>query len=39
MAKPYIKKLDDISQKIVYFGIEDETKAHKLYDMHMRKFV
>ena len=30
-AKLYIKKLDDRSQNM-YFGIEDETKAQKLYN-------
>ena len=36
-AKPYIKKLDDRSQKMVYFGVEDGTKAHKLYDLQHKK--
>ena len=30
-AKPYIKKLDKESQKMVYFGVENGTKTHRLY--------
>ena len=36
-AKPYIKNFDDKSQKMVYFGIEDKTKAHRLYDPQHEK--
>ena len=31
-AKPYITRLDNRSQKMVYFGVKDGTKAHRLYD-------
>ena len=37
MEKPYIKKLDDISQKMMYFGVEDGTKAYRLYDPRHKK--
>ena len=36
-TKPYIKKLDDRSQKMVCFGVEDGTKAHRLYDPQHEK--
>ena len=36
-AKPYIKKLDDRNQKMVYFGAKDGTKAHRLYDSQHEK--
>ena len=28
----YLKKLDDISQLMVYLGVEDGGKAHRLFD-------
>ena len=32
MTTQYLKKLDDISQLMVYLGVEDGSKAHRLFD-------
>lgn len=36
-TKLYIKKLDNISKNMVYFGIEDGTMTYKLYDPQHEK--
>ncbi|KAI3435142.1 RRM domain-containing protein [Psidium guajava] len=37
VTTPYLKKLDDRSQVMVYLGVEEGCKAHRLYDPHKRK--
>ena len=37
-AVPHLKKLDDRSVAMVYFGVEG-SKAHRLYDPQTRKIV
>ena len=32
VTTPHLKKLDDRSKKVVYFGVEEGSKAHRLYD-------
>jgi hypothetical protein len=39
LAVPYLKKLDDRSVAMVYFGVEEGSKAHRLYDPQTRKIV
>lgn len=34
---PHVKKLDDRSQSMVYFGVEEGSKAHRLLDPHRCK--
>lgn len=37
---PHLKKLEDRSQQTVYLGVEEESKAHRLFDpRHERKNV
>lgn len=36
---PHLKKLDDRSRKLVYFGVEDGSKAYRLYDPNSNKIV
>ena len=36
---PHLKKLEDRSQKLVYFGVEEGSKAHRLYDPVQNKIV
>ena len=38
-AVPHIKKLDDRSSPMVYFGVEEGSKAHKMYDPRNKKIV
>jgi hypothetical protein len=38
-AKPNLKKLDDRSVPMVYFGVEEGSKAHRLYDPQSKKIV
>jgi len=38
-AVPHLKKLDARSVAIVYFGVEEGSKAHRLYDALTRKIV
>jgi len=39
VVTPHLKKLDDRSRKLVYFGVEDGSKAYKLYDPASNKIV
>jgi len=32
VTTPHLNKLDDRSKKVVYFGVEEGSKAHRLYD-------
>jgi len=32
ITTPHLKKLDDRSKQVVYFGVEEGSKAHSLYD-------
>jgi len=36
---PQLKKLDDRSQRLVYFGVEEGSKAHRLYDPMQKRIV
>jgi len=36
---PQLKKLDDRSQRLVYFGVEEGSKAHRLYDPVQKRIV
>jgi hypothetical protein len=36
---PHLKKLDDRSPPMVYFGVEDGSKAHRLYNPNTKKIV
>lgn len=36
---PYLKKLDDRSQKMMYLDVEEGSKAHRLYDAQNNKIV
>jgi transposase InsO family protein len=38
-AGPHVKKLDDRSVKMVYFGVDEESKAHRMFDPVRRKIV
>jgi len=38
-AEPHLKKLDDRSIPMVYFGVEDGSKAHRLYNPQTKKMV
>jgi hypothetical protein len=38
-AAPHLKKLDDRSVPMVYFGVEDGSKAHRLYDPQSKRIV
>ncbi|XP_066323768.1 uncharacterized protein [Miscanthus floridulus] len=38
-ARPHLKKLDDRSVPMVYFGVEDGSKEHRLYDPQSKKIV
>jgi hypothetical protein len=37
VAKPHLKKLDDRSKPMVYLGVEDGSKAHRLYDPQTKR--
>jgi hypothetical protein len=39
VVKPHLKKLDDRSRKLVYFGVEEGSKAYRLYDPATNKIV
>jgi hypothetical protein len=39
VAVPHLKKLDDRSKQLVYFGVEEGSKAHRLYDPENNKIV
>lgn len=39
VVTPHLKKLDDRSRKLVYFGVEDGSKAYRLYDPASNKIV
>ena len=39
VTTPHLKKLDDRSKKVVYFGVEEGSKAHRLYDPQLNKIV
>ena len=39
LAAPHLKKLDDRSKALVYFGVEEGSKAHKLYDPESNRIV
>jgi hypothetical protein len=36
---PHLKKPDDRSQKLVYLGVEEGSKAHRLYDPVQRRII
>ena len=38
-ATPHLKKLDDRSVPMVYFGVEEGSKAHRLYNPQTKKIV
>jgi hypothetical protein len=38
-VKPYLKKLDDRSMPMIYFGIEEGSKAHRMYDPQTNRIV
>ena len=38
-ATPHMKKLDDRSKQMVYFGVENGCKAHRLFDPRHGKIV
>lgn len=38
-AEPYLKKLDDRSVPMVYLGVENGSKAHRLYNPNTKKIV
>jgi hypothetical protein len=38
-AVPYLKKLDDRSVAMVYFGVKEGSKAHRLFDPQTKKIV
>jgi hypothetical protein len=38
-AEPHLKKLDDRSIPMVYFGVEDGSKAHRLYNPRTKRIV
>jgi hypothetical protein len=38
-AKPHLKKLEDRSVAMVYFGVEQGSKAHRLFDPQSRRIV
>ena len=37
VTTPHLKKLDDQSHMMVYLGVEDGSKAHRLYDPRQNK--
>jgi hypothetical protein len=37
ITTPHLKKLDDRSKMLVYFGVEEGSKAHRLFDPHYKK--
>jgi len=38
-AKAHLSKLEDRSTPMVYFGVEEGSKAHRLYNPQTRKIV
>jgi len=38
-SAPHLKKLDDRSNALVYFGVEEGSKAHRLYDPDTNKII
>jgi len=38
-AVPHLKKLEDRSVPMIYFGVEEGSKAHRLYDPQSRRIV
>ena len=38
-SAPHLKKLDDRSKALVYFGVEEGSKAHRLYDPNTNKII
>ena len=38
-AAPHLKKLDDRNKALVYFGLEEGSKAHILYDPESNRIV
>ena len=38
-AKPNLKKSDDRSHKMMYLGVEEGCKAHRLYDAQHNRIV
>ncbi|CAD6344099.1 unnamed protein product [Miscanthus lutarioriparius] len=36
---PHLKKLDDRSRPLVYFGVEEGSKAHRLFDPNTNKII
>jgi hypothetical protein len=38
-AVPHIEKLDDRSSPMVYFGVEEGSKAQRMYDPKKKKIV
>ena len=38
-AVPHLKKLDDRSKPMVYLGVEEGSKAYRLYDPNTRRIV
>jgi len=38
-SAPHLKKLDDRSKALVYFGVEEGSKAHRLYDPDTKKII
>jgi hypothetical protein len=39
LVTPHLKKLDDRSKKLIYFGAEDGSKAFRLYDPNSNKII
>jgi len=39
ISTPHLKKLDDRSKQLVYFGVEEGSKAHIMYDPENNKIV
>jgi hypothetical protein len=39
VVTPHLKKLDDRSKKLVYFGVEEGSKAYRLYDPESNKII
>jgi len=39
LAAPHLKKLDDSNKALVYFGVEEGSKAHILYDPESNRIV
>jgi hypothetical protein len=38
-SDPHLKKLDDRSVPMVYFGVEEGSKAHRLYNPKTKKIL